>query len=97
MTNFTAAALFGKLNKLAYRSIESATNFCKLRGTLALPISQSIVPSHLYVYQRTPWMSATAQNSRNVVTVNDAAGDERPVCQVRPRASRWQLIDGPEY
>ncbi|HKE95774.1 MAG TPA: type VI secretion system ATPase TssH [Povalibacter sp.] len=32
MTNFTAAALFGKLNKLAYRSIESATNFCKLRG-----------------------------------------------------------------
>ncbi len=32
MTNFTAAALFGKLNKLAYRSIESATNYCKLRG-----------------------------------------------------------------
>ncbi len=32
MTNFTAASLFGKLNKLAYRSIESATNFCKLRG-----------------------------------------------------------------
>jgi type VI secretion system protein VasG len=32
MTHFTAEALFGKLNKLAYRSIESATNFCKLRG-----------------------------------------------------------------
>src|SRR5687767_11738659 len=32
MSNFTAEALFGKLNKLAYRSIESATNFCKLRG-----------------------------------------------------------------
>ncbi|HEY6642845.1 type VI secretion system ATPase TssH [Povalibacter sp.] len=32
MTNFTAASLFGKLNKLAYRSIESATNYCKLRG-----------------------------------------------------------------
>lgn len=32
MTNFTAEALFGKLNKLAHRSIESATNFCKLRG-----------------------------------------------------------------
>lgn len=32
MTDFTAEALFGKLNKLAYRSIESATNFCKLRG-----------------------------------------------------------------
>ena len=32
MSNFTAESLFGKLNKLAYRSIESATNFCKLRG-----------------------------------------------------------------
>lgn len=32
MTHFTAEALFGKLNKLAYRSIESATSFCKLRG-----------------------------------------------------------------
>jgi type VI secretion system protein VasG len=32
MTNFTAESLFGKLNKVAYRSIESATNFCKLRG-----------------------------------------------------------------
>ena len=32
MAVITAEALFGKLNKLAYRSIESATNFCKLRG-----------------------------------------------------------------
>ena len=32
MTNFTAESLFGKLNKVAYRSIESAANFCKLRG-----------------------------------------------------------------
>jgi type VI secretion system protein VasG len=32
MTNFSNEAVFGKLNKLAYRGIESATVFCKLRG-----------------------------------------------------------------
>ena len=32
MTEISRAALFGKLNPLAYRSIESATVFCKLRG-----------------------------------------------------------------
>src|ERR1700761_4140012 len=32
MTEISRGALFGKLNPLAYRSIESATVFCKLRG-----------------------------------------------------------------
>jgi type VI secretion system protein VasG len=32
MTDINRAALFGKLNPLAYRSIEGATVFCKLRG-----------------------------------------------------------------
>ncbi|MEW6340678.1 MAG: type VI secretion system ATPase TssH [Pseudomonadota bacterium] len=32
MTEISRAALFGKLNALAYRGIESATVFCKLRG-----------------------------------------------------------------
>jgi type VI secretion system protein VasG len=32
MTEISRAALFGKLNPLAYRAIESATVFCKLRG-----------------------------------------------------------------
>ncbi len=32
MAEITRSALFGKLNKLAYRGIESATVFCKLRG-----------------------------------------------------------------
>ena len=32
MTEIRRAALFGKLNPLAYRAIESATVFCKLRG-----------------------------------------------------------------
>jgi type VI secretion system protein VasG len=32
MSNFSNEAVFGKLNKLAYRGIESATVFCKLRG-----------------------------------------------------------------
>jgi len=32
MTEISRAALFGKLNPLAYRSVESATVFCKLRG-----------------------------------------------------------------
>jgi type VI secretion system protein VasG len=32
MSEITRSALFGKLNSLAYRAIESATVFCKLRG-----------------------------------------------------------------
>ncbi len=32
MTEISRAALFGKLNPLAYRAIESATVFCKMRG-----------------------------------------------------------------
>ncbi|TFG43012.1 MAG: AAA family ATPase, partial [Syntrophobacterales bacterium] len=32
MTEISRTALFGKLNSLAYRAIDSATTFCKLRG-----------------------------------------------------------------
>ena len=32
MTEISRVALFGKLNTLAYQSIESATVFCKMRG-----------------------------------------------------------------
>ncbi len=32
MTDISRAALFGKLNPLAYKAIEGATTFCKLRG-----------------------------------------------------------------
>ena len=32
MASISRAALFGKLNRVAYRAIESATVFCKLRG-----------------------------------------------------------------
>ena len=32
MTEISRAALFGKLNQVAYRAIEGATVFCKLRG-----------------------------------------------------------------
>src|SRR5471032_521426 len=32
MAEISRGALFGKLNALAYRGIESATVFCKLRG-----------------------------------------------------------------
>jgi type VI secretion system protein VasG len=32
MAEISRAVLFGKLNPLAYRAIESATVFCKLRG-----------------------------------------------------------------
>src|ERR1700709_22093 len=32
MTEISRSALFGKLNPIAYRSIEGATVFCKLRG-----------------------------------------------------------------
>ena len=32
MTEISRAALFGKLNPVAYRAIEGATVFCKLRG-----------------------------------------------------------------
>src|ERR1044071_1704312 len=32
MADISRVALFGKLNSLAYRAIEAATVFCKLRG-----------------------------------------------------------------
>ena len=32
MTEINRSTLFGKLNPIAYRSIEGATVFCKLRG-----------------------------------------------------------------
>src|SRR5688572_21899929 len=32
MSEINRAALFGKLNSLAYKGIESATVFCKMRG-----------------------------------------------------------------
>ena len=32
MTEISRANLFGKLNEVGYRSIESATKLCKLRG-----------------------------------------------------------------
>jgi type VI secretion system protein VasG len=32
MSEITRVSLFGKLNSLAYKAIESATVFCKLRG-----------------------------------------------------------------
>ena len=35
MKEISRVALFGKLNSLAYRGIESATIFCKMRGNRA--------------------------------------------------------------
>ena len=32
MTEISRTALFGKLNSLGYKAIESATVFCKMRG-----------------------------------------------------------------
>lgn len=32
MTEMSRRALFGKLNKIGYKAIESATVFCRLRG-----------------------------------------------------------------
>jgi len=32
MSEINRVALFGKLNELAYKGIESATVFCKMRG-----------------------------------------------------------------
>ena len=32
MTEISRTALFGKLNKVAYKAIEGATVFCKMRG-----------------------------------------------------------------
>ena len=32
MTDISRTALFGKLNSLGYKAIESATVFCKMRG-----------------------------------------------------------------
>ncbi len=39
MTDITRVALFGKLNPLAYKAVESATVFCKLRGNPYVELS----------------------------------------------------------
>lgn len=39
MAEISRAALFGKLNKLAYRAIDSATVFCKLRGNPSVELT----------------------------------------------------------
>lgn len=42
MAEISRAALFGKLNKLAYRAIDSATVFCKLRGNPSVELTHWI-------------------------------------------------------
>src|SRR5579863_4049221 len=39
MADISRAALFGKLDELAYRSLESATVFCKMRGNPYVELS----------------------------------------------------------
>src|SRR6188508_325423 len=39
MSKISRAALFGKLNSVAYKTIESATVFCKLRGNRVVELS----------------------------------------------------------
>ena len=39
MSEISRSALFGKLNSLAYKAIESATVFCKLRGNPYVELS----------------------------------------------------------
>ena len=41
MSEINRVALFGKLNELAYKGIESATVFCKMRGN---PYVEGIKP-----------------------------------------------------
>ena len=42
MVEISRAALFGKLNKFAYRAIDSATVFCKLRGNPSVELTHWI-------------------------------------------------------
>lgn len=42
MAEISRAALFGKLNKIAYRAIDSATVFCKLRGNPSVELTHWI-------------------------------------------------------
>ncbi|MTI00409.1 type VI secretion system ATPase TssH [Roseibium sp. RKSG952] len=42
MTDISRVALFGKLNQLAYQSIESATVFCKMRGNAYVELAHWI-------------------------------------------------------
>ena len=42
MAEISRAALFGKLNKIAYKAIDSATVFCKLRGNPSVELTHWI-------------------------------------------------------
>ncbi len=42
MSEISRAALFGKLNKVAYKAIESATTFCKMRGNAEIEFAHWI-------------------------------------------------------
>ena len=42
MADISRVALFGKLDELAYRALESATVFCKMRGNPYVELSHWI-------------------------------------------------------
>ena len=61
MAEISRVALFGKLNSVGYKAIESATVFCKLRGNPYVELVhwlhqilqlQAVSYTHLDVYKR---------------------------------------------
>ena len=96
MGDISRVALFGKLNSLAYKSIESATVFCKLRGNPYVELVHWIHQilqqpnSDLHVHRarlRARRRHASRRTSRKRSTACRAARPRSPTC---PRTSRMR-------
>ena len=63
MSEISRVALFGKLNSLGYRAIESATVFCKMRGN---PYVELVHWIHQILSCRTRTSTASCASSRSI-------------------------------
>ena len=80
MSEISRAALFGKLNPIAYKAVESATVFCKMRGNpyveLVHWLAQIVqVPGHRPATRSCATTSSTRRRWRRDIT---AALDRLP-------------------
>ena len=86
MSEINRVALFGKLNSLAYKAIEGATVFCKLRGN---PYVELVHWVHQILQHQTPTCTAScAHFELDACTAGDRTSPRRWIgCRAAPPRS----------
>jgi type VI secretion system protein VasG len=88
MLEISRTALFGKLNPLAYKAIEGATVFCKLRGNPYVELQH-------WLYQILNTQDSDLHASSSTTGSTPAAAGVRPDGVARPPAARREFGDRP--